>query len=96
MGNIVKTAKCRFCGQMVQIETNWLNQFNREGTYAYKMTFIEYLISQYLMQARSEDADVLVRGVFVPTPEDYDYPVSYLLRNDGVLKLAFDAKIAGK
>lgn len=82
--------------RMAQIETNWLNSFNREGTYAYKMTFIEYLLTHYLMQARSEDADVLVRGVFVGTPEDYDYPVSYLLRNDGILKLAFDAKNAGK
>lgn len=82
--------------EMAKIETNWLNSFNREGTYAYKMTFIEYLLSHYLMQARSEDADVLVRGVFVPTPDDYDYPVSYLLRNDGVLKLLFDAKLEGK
>lgn len=82
--------------KMVQIETNWINSFNREGTFAYKMTFIEYLLMNYLMQARSEDADVLVRGVYVGTPEDYDYPVSYLLRNDGILKLAFDAKNANK
>lgn len=81
---------------LVQIETNWLNSFNREGTQAYKMTFIEYLITFYMMQARSEDADVLVRGIFVGTPEDYGYPVSYLLRNDGVLKILFDAKEANK
>lgn len=78
--------------KMVAIETNWINSFNREGTQAYKMTFIEYLITQYLMQARSEDANVLINGVFVETPEGYDYPVSYLLRNDGVLKLLFDAR----
>ena len=81
---------------MVQIETNWLNQFNREGTQAYKMTFIEYLITQYLMQARSEDANVLVNGVYVETPEGYDTAVSYLLRNDGVRKLLFDARLLNK
>ena len=82
--------------KMVQIETNWLNQFNREGTQAYKMTFIEYLITQYLMQARSEDANVLVNGVYVETPEGYDTAVSYLLRNDGVRKLLFDARLLNK
>lgn len=78
--------------KMVQIETNWINQFNREGTQAYKMTFIEYLITQYMMQARSEDANVLINGVYVETPEGYDHAVSYLLRNDGVRKLLFDAR----
>ena len=76
--------------KLVMIETNWINSFNREGTQAYKMNFIQYLITFYLMQARSEDADVLIRGVYVETPEGYKHPVSYLLRNDGVLKILFD------
>ena len=78
--------------KMVQIETSWINSFNREGTQAYKMTFIEYLIIEYLKQARSEDANVLIKGVFVETPEGYEFPVSYLLRNDGILKQLFDAR----
>ncbi|HFK5518840.1 hypothetical protein CMU39_14240 [Elizabethkingia anophelis] len=78
--------------QLVMIETNWINSFNREGTQAYKMTFIQFLISEYMKKARSEDADVLVRGVYVETPDEYKHPVSYLLRNDGFLKLLFDSR----
>ena len=78
--------------KLVVIEYNWMNSFNREGTQAYKMHFIQYLVSFYLKQARSEDANVLVQGVFVPTPEGYEHPVSYLYRNDGVVKILFDAR----
>lgn len=78
--------------KLVVIENNWINSFNREGTQAYKMHFVEYLVTFYLKQARSEDANVLINGVFVPTPEGYKHPVSYLHRNDGILKLMFDAR----
>ena len=74
------------------LETSWMYQFNKEGSQAYKMSFIEYLIVKYLEKARSEDADVLVRGVFSEKPEDYDKPVSYLIRNNGVFKQLFDAR----
>ncbi|GEM_PF-3125685 len=84
--------------EMQKIETNWLNQFNREGSQAYKMTFIEYLLTEFTKKARAEDADVLVNGVHVPTPEDHDpeKPVSYLFRNDGLRKQVLDARNAGK
>lgn len=74
------------------LETSWMHQFNREGSQAYKMSFIEFLIVKYLEKARSEDADVLVRGVFSEKPADYDKPVTYLIRNNGVFKQLFDAR----
>ncbi|MHA7822475.1 hypothetical protein ACVVIH_06905 [Chryseobacterium arthrosphaerae] len=78
--------------QLQALETNWMYQFNKEGSQAYKMSFIEYLIIKYLEKARSEDADVLVRGVFSEKPENYDKPVTYLIRNNGVFKQLFDAR----
>jgi hypothetical protein len=74
------------------LETSWMHNFNREGSQAYKMSFIEFLIIKYLEKARSEDADVLVRGVFSEKPADYDKPVTYLIRNNGVFKQLFDAR----
>lgn len=74
------------------LETSWMHQFNREGSQAYKMSFIEFLVIKYLEKARSEDADVLVRGVFSEKPADYDKPVTYLIRNNGVFKQLFDAR----
>lgn len=74
------------------LENSWLHNFNKEGSQAYKMSFIEFLIVKYLEKARSEDADVLVRGVFSEKPENYDKPVSYLIRNNGVLKILFNAR----
>lgn len=74
------------------LETNWMYQFNKEGSQAYKMSFIEFLIIKYLEKARSEDADVLVRGVYSEKPEKYDKPVTYLIRNNGVFKQLFDAR----
>lgn len=83
--------------ELQAFETNWLNtMFNKEGTQAYKMTFIYYVLEKYAKKARAEDAEVLVRGVYVPTPEDYLAPVSFLLRNDGVTKIVYDAREDGK
>lgn len=83
--------------ELQALETNWLNtMFNKEGTQAYKMTFIYYVLEKYAKKARAEDAEVLVRGVYVPTPEDYLAPVSFLHRNDGVIKIVYDAREEGK
>ena len=87
--------------EMQKIERNWLRMFNKEGAFAYKMTFIEYLLSYYLQKARQEDASVAILGVKVETPEDFQpqktgKAVSYLNRTDGLLKKVFDAKVAGK
>lgn len=84
--------------QMQRIETEWIHGYNREGTQAYKKFFVEFLLVKYVEKARNEDADVKVRGVYVPFPDDDKKRVaaSYLFRHDGVLKIIFDAKEAGK
>lgn len=84
--------------ELQKIETNWLNGFNKEGSQAYKMSFIAFLIAEFLKKARQEDADVLVRGIHIETPEERDKEkaVSYLYRGDGLLKIIFDARESGK
>lgn len=81
--------------EMQKIETNWLQNFNREGSQAYKMTFIEFLLTEFTKKARAEDADVLINGVHVPTIDDDNLnqrSASYLFRNDGIRKQIFDAR----
>ena len=82
--------------QLQAIETNWLNSFNREGSQAYKMSFVQFLLVEYIKKARQEDRKVALLGVHVPTPEQHKRPVSYILRGDGILKQAHDARIANK
>ena len=82
--------------QLQAIETNWLNSFNREGTQAYKMSFVQFLLVEYIKKARQEDRKVALLGVHVETPEQHKRPVSYILRGDGILKQAHDARIANK
>lgn len=84
--------------EMQRIETNWLNEFNKVGSQAYKMPFIAFLLVEFLKKARQEDADVLIRGVYVETPEDRekDKAAHYLYRGNGLLKLIFDARIEKK
>ena len=82
--------------QLQAIETNWLNSFNREGSQAYKMSFVQFLLVEYIKKARQEDRKVALLGVHVETPEQHTRPVSYILRGDGILKQAHDARIANK
>lgn len=82
--------------QLQAIETNWLNSFNKEGSQAYKMSFVQFLLVEYIKKARQEDRKVALLGVHVPTPEQHERPVSYILRGDGILKQAHDARIANK
>ena len=82
--------------QLQAIETNWLNSFNREGSQAYKMSFVQFLLVEYIKKARQEDRKVALLGVHVETPEQHERPVSYILRGDGILKQAHEARIANK
>lgn len=46
------------------IERTWLNEFNKEGSAAYKMTFVEYLVSLAIRRGVSEWNIAAVRGVY--------------------------------
>lgn len=70
------------------LETTWLSDLNKEGSNAYKMSFVGYLIKQMLLKAAQEDAIAAVKGVYIaPTP---GVAGSYLARMNGLLKYLRD------
>jgi signal peptide peptidase SppA len=76
---------------MKAIETTWLSDLNKEGSNAYKTSFVGYLIKQMLLKAAQEDAIAAIKGVFIePTPGEAG---PYLNRMNGLLKYLRD-KIA--
>jgi hypothetical protein len=76
---------------MKVLETTWLSDLNKEGSNAYKMSFVGYLIRQMLIKAAQEDAIAAIKGVYqAPTP---GVAGSYLHRMNGLLKYLRD-KIA--
>lgn len=86
--------------EMQKIENSWLQNFNKEGSQAYKMTFIEFLLTEFTKKARAEDANVLINGVHVepvvPEAGEVQKSSSYLFRNDGLRKQILDARNANK
>lgn len=68
-----------------QIETSWLNSWNKEGSSPYKMSFVRFLLSELDKKARQEDRKVAINGVYVKTPEDATVAGSAIARGDGLL-----------
>ena len=64
---------------------SWLNSYNKEGSQAYKKSFVGYLLGFLDQQARLEDRKSTIGGIFVQTPKDATKPASYMNRQDGVL-----------
>lgn len=77
--------------QLQKIETSWMNRYNREGSQAYKKSFVEYLIMTLIEQARKEDNQVLIKGVYFPN-EDAEAPMSFIHRARGLKQLASEAR----
>lgn len=74
-----------------QIETSWLNMFNKEGSQAYKMSFVQFLLRELDKKARQEDRKVAINGVHVATPDEATIPGEAINRGDGILKLLWKA-----
>jgi ClpP class serine protease len=51
------------------IELTWLSDLNKEGSSAYKMSFVGYLLREMLKKAAQEDSIAAINGVF-KTPTD--------------------------
>jgi signal peptide peptidase SppA len=66
------------------IELTWLSDLNKEGSNAYKMSFVGFLIREMLKKAAREDAQAAINGVFqAPVP---GVPGKYLSKMDGLRK----------
>jgi len=77
------------------IERSWLNEFNTEGSYAYKMSFVEFILFSIAEKAVQEDQNAMINGVYVaPTAGKAG---SHINKMNGLRELAFrliDNKIA--
>ncbi len=68
-----------------KMEDSWLNFLNKEGTQPYKMSFVNFLVSEIMKQARIEDRISAIKGVYVKTPETATTPASFINRQNGIL-----------
>jgi hypothetical protein len=82
-----------YVGYFLQrIEASWLNMMNKEGSQAYKESFVRFLLSEIDKKARVEDRIATIKGVYVPTPEDATVAGKSINRQNGLLYLAQQAR----
>jgi len=70
------------------IERTWLSEFNTEGSVAYKMAFIEYLLFSVANKAVEEDQIAMVNGEYSePTTDE---PGNFINKMDGIRKKFYE------
>ena len=75
-----------FLGYTLQdLLKSWISTYNKEGSQAYKMSFVRFLITELMKKARQEDRKVAVNGVFVATPDDSTVAGRAINRSEGVI-----------
>ena len=67
-----------------KMESSWLNKWNKEGSQAYKVSFVGYLVQFLDKQARVEDRKSSIGGIYVETPEEATVPGRMINRQDGL------------
>ncbi len=75
-----------------KIETSWLNTlFNREGSQPYKMTFVQFLLTEIMKKARQEDRISSIKGVYVAPVKGLKVPGRAINRQNGLLQQLYRA-----
>ncbi len=64
---------------------SWLNSYNKEGSQAYKVSFVGFLLGFLDAQRALEDRKSTILGIHVETPKDHGKPAGFINRQDGVL-----------
>ncbi len=64
--------------------TSWISQYNKEGSQAYKWTFVRFLVNELDKRRAQEDRIVAINGVYVKPPVDTDIPGLAIHRGDGI------------
>lgn len=76
--------------ELQAIEKSWLNTlFNREGSSPYKMTFVQFLVTELMKKAKVEDRISAIKGVHVATPDDATVAGRAINRQHGLLYQLF-------
>jgi len=79
-----------------EIEASWLSGYNREGSQAYKLTFVRFLVAEIDKRARLEDRVASMKGVYVKTPDDATKPGRFINRQNGLLYWLWKARDVDK
>ncbi|MFB9055058.1 hypothetical protein ACFFVB_18400 [Formosa undariae] len=75
-----------FIGYNLQkMEASWLNMMNKEGSQAYKVSFVMFLVSELDKKARVEDRVSSIKAIHVATPDDATEAGRMINRQDGLL-----------
>lgn len=75
-----------FAGYTLQdMLTSWISTYNKEGSQAYKMSFVRYLITELMKKVRQEDRKVAINGVYVKTPDNATVAGKAINRGDGII-----------
>lgn len=77
--------------ELQQLEVTWAGKFNQEGASPFKVSFIEMLMEYVFKKQAEEDGMAMVKGVYFPTAEDATEAGSFLHRQNGIIKLAYNA-----
>lgn len=73
------------------IERSYLNFMNSEGSSPFKMTFVQFLVTEIMKVARVEDRKSSIKGVYVETPDDATVPGRAINRQNGILHQLYRA-----
>jgi hypothetical protein len=71
--------------QLQKMESSWLQEWNKEGSQAYKKSFIEFLLVEIVKNARLEDRQAMINGVYSPIPENVNITGKSIHKMDGLL-----------
>lgn len=86
-----------FIGYELQAyEASWISSYNKEGSQAYKWTFVRFLLSELDKKARQEDRVATIKGVFVQTPKTATKAGRFINRQNGYLYWLWKARNVDK
>jgi hypothetical protein len=71
--------------ELQKLESSWLQAWNKEGSQAYKKSFIEFLLMDIVKTSNIEQRVAMVNGVYSPVPENLNIPGKSIHIMDGIL-----------
>lgn len=73
--------------ELQQIETTWINSYNKEGSHPYKNSFVYFLLSELVKRQMADDRKAQINGVFVQTPDGDGYTGAAINSQNGLMYL---------
>lgn len=81
--------------ELQSMETSWLNHLDmvsKDGSKAYKMSFVAFMAAEFLKKAAEEDQIGHIRGVHIPTADDATVAGMAIYKQSGLMKKIIEAK----